>query len=638
MFLHHPLCQIRGQTAACKAIHLTSIHAFSAGRSFFMTAWSTWLRGVLVALSFIIAGGSAASAESRTLKLFYIHTQEKGEFTFKRNGRYDQGELKKLNRFLRDWRRNEPTKMDPRLFDLVWEAYRQVGASGYIHVVSAYRSPATNSMLRKRSKGVAERSQHMLGHAMDFYIPGVKLQKLRYAAMRLQGGGVGYYPRSGAPFVHMDVGTVRHWPRMNRKELASVFPNGKTLHVPTDGKPLPGYEQAMAAYNSRKSSGSLSAVTVASSSGGSTKKGGGLLAAFFGGGADEEEDNGNAEAAVAAVAPKPAVKAPAPVVEAPAAVAAAPADQRPAISIVPPELARPATPVAEEPEAIIAALPARQVPVPLMAPRPAVDVGPAEAEVQPDAVAALAAAEAATPELPAQTPLAPGEVELALKAPLPSWRPDLTPPAELLTDASPQAKDPALLALLERDEGASLPLPEARPDVSADEDETDPAVSALTVASLPETGPVVATQPAISSIGGIPGKPVDAAALLPQASTPVPANAPTRTASIAPGQGAGAAVKTTAKSAKPGRRDKRPQPRPVVVSAQPDDARWAFDNTYVAQRTAGTKAPSLAYNIVRTAPREVYTAGFAAGDQAAATNKFTGKAVTFLSVARFETN
>jgi uncharacterized protein YcbK (DUF882 family) len=115
-----------------------------------------------------------ASAETRSLKLYYIHTKERAEIVFKRNGRYDQAGLRKLNRFLRDWRRNEPTKMDPRLFDLVWEVYKQTNARDYIHVVSAYRSPATNDMLRRTRGGQAKKSQHMTGKAMDFYIPGVK--------------------------------------------------------------------------------------------------------------------------------------------------------------------------------------------------------------------------------------------------------------------------------------------------------------------------------------------------------------------------------------------------------------------------------------------------------------------------------
>src|SRR5690606_1211978 len=135
------------------------------------------------------AAASVAQAETRTLKLYFIHTREKAEITFKRNGRYDQAGLKKINNFLRDWRRNEPTKMDPRLLDLVWEVYQKVGARDYIHVVSAYRSPQTNSMLRSRSKGVAKKSQHMLGKAMDFYIPGVSLKTLRNTGLAAQGGG-----------------------------------------------------------------------------------------------------------------------------------------------------------------------------------------------------------------------------------------------------------------------------------------------------------------------------------------------------------------------------------------------------------------------------------------------------------------
>ncbi len=107
-------------------------------------------------------------------------------------------------------------------------------------------------MLRSRSRGVAENSQHMLGKAIDFYIPGVSLAKLRAIGMKLQVGGVGFYPTSGSPFVHMDTGNVRHWPRMSRQELLALFPDGKTLDIPRDGKPLPGYAEALADYQSRQ--------------------------------------------------------------------------------------------------------------------------------------------------------------------------------------------------------------------------------------------------------------------------------------------------------------------------------------------------------------------------------------------------
>ncbi|HTV70687.1 MAG TPA: DUF882 domain-containing protein, partial [Rhizobiaceae bacterium] len=139
----------------------------------------------MLSVGLLAASQATASAETRTLKLYYTHTGERAEITFKRNGRYDAAGLKKLNQFLRDWRRNEPTKMDPRLFDVVWEAYRASGARDYIHVVSAYRSPATNSLLRSRSSGVAEKSQHMLGKAMDFFIPGVPLKTLRDSGLRI---------------------------------------------------------------------------------------------------------------------------------------------------------------------------------------------------------------------------------------------------------------------------------------------------------------------------------------------------------------------------------------------------------------------------------------------------------------------
>ena len=220
------------------------------------TTASVWFLSVVAhrmmiaaALGFaVIAGSGEAAAEDRALKLYFTNTGERATIVFKRNGKFDQRGLNQINRFLRDWRRNEPARMDPRLLDLVWEVYRKSGAKEAIHVVSAYRSPATNNMLRNRSRntGVAKRSQHMLGKAMDFYIPGVKLATLRALAMQMQVGGVGYYPTSGSPFVHLDVGNVRAWPRMSRQELARLFPDGHTIHLPADGRPLPGYQVALA--------------------------------------------------------------------------------------------------------------------------------------------------------------------------------------------------------------------------------------------------------------------------------------------------------------------------------------------------------------------------------------------------------
>ena len=211
----------------------------------------------LASVLLLAAAGSvhdaAALNETKTLSFHHTHSGEDITVTFKRDGRYDEAALKQLNHFLRDWRTQDETVMDRRLFDILWEVYRDVDGKQPIQIISSYRSPATNAMLRRRSSGVARFSQHMLGHAMDFYIPGVPLEQIRFAGLRLQRGGVGFYPTSGSPFVHLDTGSIRHWPRMTHDQLARVFPDGKTVHLPTDGVPLKGYELAKAEIERRGS-------------------------------------------------------------------------------------------------------------------------------------------------------------------------------------------------------------------------------------------------------------------------------------------------------------------------------------------------------------------------------------------------
>ena len=187
-----------------------------------------------------------ANGDTRTITIRHMHTKEETTVTFKRDGRYDSAALEKLNWALRDWRNDDPIRMDPRLFDVVWEVQRQLGSDQPFHVVSAYRSPGTNAMLRRRSRAVAKHSQHMLGKAMDFYLPDVPTARIREIGMRLQRGGVGFYPNAHTPFVHLDVGSVRSWPRMTRDQLVRLFPDEKTVHLPADGHPLAGYELAKA--------------------------------------------------------------------------------------------------------------------------------------------------------------------------------------------------------------------------------------------------------------------------------------------------------------------------------------------------------------------------------------------------------
>ena len=254
-----------------------------------------WAAALSVLVTFLLPSATqtaVANGDTRTIRLYHAHTKETIEATYRVNGSYDSAVLKQLNWFLRDWRRDEPTNMDPRLFDVVWETYRTAGSGGDpVTVMSAYRSPETNAMLRRRSRAVAEYSQHMLGKAMDTSMPGMSMEQVREVGMRMQRGGVGYYPSAGTPFVHLDVGSVRSWPRMSYDQLARLFPDGKTVHLPTNGQPLARYEEARAEIAANGS--------VAPPSSTST----GFFAWLFGGGSSSR-DGGEDEDASPVAAPR----------------------------------------------------------------------------------------------------------------------------------------------------------------------------------------------------------------------------------------------------------------------------------------------------------------------------------------------
>jgi uncharacterized protein YcbK (DUF882 family) len=176
-----------------------------------------------VAFGAFVGSASDASAEDRTLSMYFTHTKESLTITYKRNGRYDPAALKKINWFLRDWRRNEPTKMSLKTVDLLWELHADLGSKKPVHIVSGYRSPRTNAMLKRIGRKVARKSQHMAGRAIDFYFPDVPVEKIMGSAFVRKIGGVGYYPRSGKyGFVHIDSGSVRHWPRMSPTRQAKI--------------------------------------------------------------------------------------------------------------------------------------------------------------------------------------------------------------------------------------------------------------------------------------------------------------------------------------------------------------------------------------------------------------------------------
>lgn len=290
-----------------------------------LRAVRTTVVAFIAALSFTSLA-APGHAEDRTLSFKQLHTGETVTITFKRNGRYDSEGLKKINYILRDWRRNEATTMDPALVDLIWEVRKAVGSNAPVYVLSGYRSPVTNAALRSRSRGVAQNSQHTVGKALDFYLPDVPLSKLRATALKMQRGGVGYYPTSGSPFVHLDTGNPRHWPRMTRQQLATLFPDGKTVMIPSDGKPMPGYNEAVAElkrgitaqaaslsgtsrqrfvanYPRLDPSVVVTEASVSRSASTSGRSGRGLFAALF-----ESGEDGDEEAASASTEPAPAAQ------------------------------------------------------------------------------------------------------------------------------------------------------------------------------------------------------------------------------------------------------------------------------------------------------------------------------------------
>lgn len=314
-----------------------------------------------------------ANGDTRALHIRNTHNGETIDLTFKRDGRYDQEALKKYNRFLRDWRTNDETHIDPRLLDLVWEVYRDIGGQEPINLVSSYRSPQTNNFLRTRSAhtGVAKHSQHTLGKAMDFFVPGVPLARIRERGMLRQRGGVGFYPTSGSPFVHLDVGNVRAWPRMTRQQLVRLFPNGHTLHLPADGPPLPGYEDTVAQLGRDGKRGDAVLAYAHNEDrpqAGSGRPASNVLASLFGGGRDEDEEDAPAKKTINPRVEAVAARAVSPPARLPVAVRETAAEKKPderkAVADEPKQVA--ALPAAAPAPAPLAALAPKPLPRPIV--------------------------------------------------------------------------------------------------------------------------------------------------------------------------------------------------------------------------------------------------------------------------------
>jgi len=145
----------------------------------------------------------------RDLQLHNLHTEEKISLSYFEQGQYISDALRDISYLLRDHRTGDVLAMDPALIDLLYDLKGVLGTEKPLQVISGYRSPKTNASLQRKSKGVATRSLHMQGKAIDIRIEGIDSQVVREAAMSLARGGVGYYPRSN--FVHIDTGRVRSW-------------------------------------------------------------------------------------------------------------------------------------------------------------------------------------------------------------------------------------------------------------------------------------------------------------------------------------------------------------------------------------------------------------------------------------------
>ena len=170
------------------------------------------MAGLAAAMPSPLMAATTRARGNRELSFVHTHTGETLKTTYCCDGKYVLEELERVNHFLRDFRVNEVKPIDPKLLDLLHDISNEVGTAKPFHVISGYRSPKTNQMLQTRGgahSGVASKSLHMVGKAIDIRMPGTSLSHLRDGAKSLKLGGVGYYP--GPNFVHVDTGRVRCW-------------------------------------------------------------------------------------------------------------------------------------------------------------------------------------------------------------------------------------------------------------------------------------------------------------------------------------------------------------------------------------------------------------------------------------------
>jgi len=165
--------------------------------------------GAAAAVSGVARRAAAGNIEAHRLSFYHIHTAEKLTITYREHGELVPDALVAINRYLRDFRTEQIHDIDVALLDKLHALFTTFDARGNFEVISGYRSPHTNAVLRNVTTGVAERSLHIEGRAIDVRLTSAKTTALRDAALALQSGGVGYYAESN--FVHIDTGKTRSW-------------------------------------------------------------------------------------------------------------------------------------------------------------------------------------------------------------------------------------------------------------------------------------------------------------------------------------------------------------------------------------------------------------------------------------------
>jgi uncharacterized protein YcbK (DUF882 family) len=166
--------------------------------------------GIALAATAAPAFATKTDAKPRFLSFHHQHTDERLTVCYRIGDNYQRSELGKINHLFRDFRTGDIVPIDPKLLDILYDVRRSIGNEDAIYeVLSAYRSPQTNAMLRSRSSRVAKKSLHLTGQAVDVRLANTRSRRVRDIAVALGRGGVGYYPRSD--FVHLDTGTVRRW-------------------------------------------------------------------------------------------------------------------------------------------------------------------------------------------------------------------------------------------------------------------------------------------------------------------------------------------------------------------------------------------------------------------------------------------